>query len=86
MPRGMYPIPPPMARPPAIPPPRLAVIPPIPPPQVAPPQVENRVINVIGLEEKKSKDEETVEFEVMPMVKRTRGDHGKEPMEEDEEP
>ena len=71
MPRGMYPRPPPMARPPVVPP-GPPVIPPIPPPQVAPPQVENRVINVIGLEEKKSKVERVAEFEVMPAVKRTR--------------
>ena len=67
MPRGMYQRPPMMARPALAPAPPIAAVPPVPPPQVPPPPAaENRVVNILGLEQE---EEEPRGFEVMPAIK-----------------
>ena len=85
-PPRVRPAPQPPAMVPPVPPPIAPVAPQHPaPPQPTPPPVENRTVNVIGLEESHSEDEKMVEVKVMPATKRTRGNHGKEAMEEDED-
>ena len=100
LPRGMFPRPPafrpPMAPPAMIPPvPQMIGPKPIPPlqpnpvPQAAPiPPVEARVVNIIELGKipREGPRADGVKFEVMPAVKRTRADKGREGEEEEEEP
>ena len=91
--RPMYPRPPayrpPAPNPQGMIPPLLALIPiPAPPPTIAPvparaPPIPNPVVNVIRLEDKGKK--KSIPFEVMPAIKRTRGDHAREEESELEE-
>ena len=91
--RPMYPRPsayrPPAPNPQGMIPPILAPIPiPAPPLAIAPtpapaPPIPNPLVNVIRLEDKGK--EKSIQFEVLPAVKRTRGDHAREEESEPEE-
>lgn len=71
---------------PPVPPPIEAMDPQHPSPsQPAPPLVENRNVNVIGLEKFHSEDERAIRVKVMPAIKRTRGNHGKEAVDDNED-